>query len=237
VVIAGFHGIPPTSLIFFRSAWRENDHIRKLGSANLVDAAIFTGVQKFIQESLAIIYRDRGDEWIDEEWHLEPVRYNTTVLDAEKSVDRFIRSGGTGVALRFSYFYGPDEGGATMDIIKFLRKGWVPFPVTPEGFMSSISHDDVATALVAALDVPSGIYNASDDEPLRRKELINSLADALGISHPKFPPRWIGKLTGSMGEMMSRSLRISNRKFRKVSGWKPQFQSVREGWRDLVQKI
>jgi nucleoside-diphosphate-sugar epimerase len=229
--------IPPTSRFFLRSAWKENDQIRKLGSSNLVDAAISNGVQKFIQESLAIIYRDHGDDWIDEDWPVQPVRYNLTVLDAENSVDRFIQNGGTGVVLRFSYFYGPDEGGATMDIIKFIRKGWVPFPVTPEGFMSSISHDDVSTAVVAALDVSSGIYNVSDDEPLRRFELVNALADALGIPHPKFPPRWIGKLMGSLSEMMSRSLRISNSKFRNASGWKPKFPSVREGWIALVQQI
>jgi hypothetical protein len=37
-------------------------------------------------------------------------------------------------------------------------------------------------------------------------------------------------LLGSPGEMLARSLRISNRKLRAVSGWLPAFPSVRQGW-------
>jgi nucleoside-diphosphate-sugar epimerase len=229
--------IPPTSRAFFASAWKENDRIRKFGSANLVDAAISSGVKIFVQESFAPTYRDHGDDWIDEEWPVQPVRYNQTVLDAEHSVQRFIKSGGKGIVLRFSYFYGPDPGGATLDIIRFVKKGWVPLPGLPEAFVSSVSHDDVATAVVSALNIESGIYNVSDDEPLRRREFFDLLADAVGVRHPKFPPRWISKLIGSIAELLGRSQRISNRKFRNVSGWKPQFSSVREGWPAIVKQI
>ncbi len=229
--------IPPTSRAFFASAWKENDRIRKVGSANLVDAAISTGVKIFVQESFAPIYGDHGDEWIDEEWTVQPVRYNQTVLDAEHSVQRFIESGGHGIVLRFSYFYGPDPGGATLDIIRFVKKGWVPMPGSPEAFVSSVSHDDAAMAVVSALNIESGIYNVSDDEPLRRREFFDLLADAVHVRHPKFPPRWITKLIGSIAELLGRSQRISNRKFRNVSGWKPQFASVREGWPEIVKQI
>jgi nucleoside-diphosphate-sugar epimerase len=228
--------IPPTSRAFFASAWKENDRIRKFGSANLVDAAISSGVKIFVQESFAPTYRDHGDEWIDEEWSVQPVRYNQTVLDAEHSVERFTKSGGKGIVLRFSYFYGPDPG-ATLDIIRFVKKGWVPLPGPPEAFVLSLSHDDAATAVTSALNIESGIYNVSDDEPLRRRDYFNLLADAVGVRHPKFPPQWIGKLIGSIAELLSRSQRISNRKFRNSSGWKPQFSSVREGWPAIVKQI
>jgi len=229
--------IPPTTRAFFKSAWKENDRIRKYGSANLVDAAISAGVKIFIQESFAPMYGDHRDEWIDENWPVQPVAYNFTTLDAEKSVQRFIQNGGTGIIMRFSFFYGPDPKGATLDIIRFVKKGWVPFAATPEGFISSISHDDAASAAVAALNIPSGIYNISDDEPLRRRDFFDSLSDALNVRHPKFPPAWIGKFMGSVGKMLSRSLRISNNKFRTASGWKPQFPSVREGWPAMLKQI
>jgi 2-alkyl-3-oxoalkanoate reductase len=229
--------IPPSSRAFLPSAWKENDRIRKFGSANLVDAAIANGVRIFVQESFAPMYRDHGDEWIDEAWEVKPVRYNLTTLDAEQSVQRFINSGGTGIALRFSYFYGPDPGGATLDMIRFLKKGWVILPGSPEAYVSSVSHDDVAAAVASALNIESGIYNVSDDEPLRRREFFNLLADALGVRHPKFPPQWISKLMGSTAELLSRSLRSSNSKFRKASGWQPKFPSVRDGWKAVAQQI
>ena len=40
--------------------------------------------------------------------------------------------------------------------------------------------DDAASAVVAALDAPSGVYNVADDRPLRRSELASALAEALG---------------------------------------------------------
>jgi nucleoside-diphosphate-sugar epimerase len=229
--------IPPTSRSLFASAWKENDRVRKFGSANLVDAAISNGVTIFIQESFAPMYQDHGDEWIDENWAVRPVRYNLTTLDAEQSVNRFIQSGGRGIALRFCYFYGPDPGGATLDIIRFLKMGWVALPGSPDAFISSVSHDDAASAVVSALNIESGIYNVSDDEPLRRREAFNLLADAVGVRHPKFPPLWTTKLMGSTAELLSRSLRISNRKFRNASGWQPKFPSVREGWPAIVKQI
>ena len=72
-------------------------------------AARAAGAKRFIQESFAPIYEDRGDEWIDEGSPVRPARYNSTTLDAERSADEFTRAGATGIALRFAYFYGPDS--------------------------------------------------------------------------------------------------------------------------------
>ena len=89
--------------------WRENDHIRREGSATLVDAALDVGVTRFVQESFAPVYEDGGDQWIDERWPMRPTKYNRTVLDAEHSAARFTMAGRTGIVLRFASFYGPDS--------------------------------------------------------------------------------------------------------------------------------
>lgn len=228
--------IPPTSRIFFPSAWRENDRIRKLASANLVEAALAGGTGRFIQESFAPVYPDRGDEWIDESVRIQPVRYNRTVIDAERSAERFTQGGGVGVVLRFAAFYGPDSN-QLPDMVKLLRRGWGPIPGSPDAFLSSVSHDDAATAVVAALEVRAGVYNVVDDEPLRRREYFDSLADVLGVKPPRLPPAWTARLMGSLGEMLARSLRISNRKLRGETGWAPKYPSVREGWRALAEEL
>jgi len=227
--------VPPSGRVIFPGAWRGMDRIRRDASAILVDAALAGGVRRLVQESFAPIYADNGDVWVDEGSPVKPARYNRTTLDAEASAERFTRFGGIGVVLRFGYFYGPDAGGATLDMIEFVRKGWAPAPA-PEGFISSISHDDTATAAVAALGVPAGIYNVVDDEPVRRREFFGSLAQALGVPPPKFPPKWVGRLMGGVGETLTRSLRISNRKFRDASGWAPKYPSVRDAWPDLLRE-
>jgi nucleoside-diphosphate-sugar epimerase len=228
--------IPPSSRVFLPGAWRENDRIRSVASANLVEAALAGGAERFIQESFGLIYPDRGDEWIDETVPLQPARYNRSVIDAERAAERFNQAGGTAVVLRFAGFYGPDSG-MLLDLIKLVRKGWVPLPSSPEAFISSVSHDDAATAVVAALGVPAGVYNVVDDEPLRRREYFGSLAAALGVKPPKLPPAWMARLMGSLGEMLARSERISNRKLRAASGWAPKVPSVREGWRTIAEEL
>ena len=115
-------------------------------------------------------------------------------------------------------------------MIKLVRKGRAPLPGSPEAFFSSISHDDAASAVLAALDLPAGTYNVADDEPLRRREFANSLAAALGVGPPKPLPLWLTRHAGSLVELMSRSQRLSNRKLRAASAWRPRFASVRNGW-------
>jgi nucleoside-diphosphate-sugar epimerase len=228
--------MPSSARVLLPGAWRENDRVRKLASANLVEAALAGGARRFIQESFGLIYPDRGDEWIDETVPFQPVRYNHTILDAERAAERFSQAGRIGIVLRFAGFYGPDSR-MLLDLIKLIRKGWVPTPGSPDAFFSSVSHDDAATAVVAALNLPAGTYNVVDDEPLRRREYFGSLAAALGVKPPKLPPAWMARLMGSLGEMLARSERISNRKLRAASGWAPKYPSAREGFRAMAAEL
>jgi nucleoside-diphosphate-sugar epimerase len=222
--------------MFLPGAWKENDRLRRDASANLVDAALACGVTKFIQESFAPTYPDCGDRWIEETTPIRPVRYNRTVLDAERAAERFTASGRVGVVLRFALFYGAD-GQFTRELVDTVRRGFAPMPGSPESFISSVSHDDAAAAVVAALGVGAGVYNVADDEPLSRREFFDSLASALGVKPPAIPPKWVALLAGSLGEMLTRSLRISNRKLRSESVWKPRYASAREGWRAVVEEV
>ena len=222
--------IPRSGLsMFMRSAWRENDRIRSIGAANIAQIAGDLGVQRLIQESFAPVYADRGEAWIDEAAPIEPVRYNRSVADAEAAVADFALQGGVGVVLRFAAFYGPDS--LQLDYLaRSVRRGFAPLFGPSQNFISSVSHDDAASAVVAALTLPAGTYNVSDDDPVRHREYVDALADALHAQHPRLPPPWATALTGSLGKMIARSLRISNRKLRDASNWAPVYPSVREGW-------
>jgi nucleoside-diphosphate-sugar epimerase len=188
-----------------------------------------------VQESFALIYPDRGDAWIDESVAVSPAGYAESVLDAERSASRFTDGGGTGVILRFAALYGPDSTLAEM--IRVLRKGWSALPGDPRAYFSSLAQDDAAAAVVAALGAPPGTYNIGDDEPLRRAEWAGSLASALGLPRPKPFPPWVARLGGSAMRFMSRSERISNRKFRDATGWRPTYASAHDAWSDVVESL
>lgn len=226
--------IPSSAVkIMIRWAWRTNDRIRREASAAIATAAIAEGVGRMIQESFALIYPDCGDAWIDESMPVAPTSYNKSVLDAERSAQRFAESGGTGVVLRFGGLYGPDA--LLSEMLNMMRKGMSPVPGDPGAFLSSLSQDDAATAVVAALRVPAGTYNVVEDEPMRRGDWTRSLATAAGIPVPRPIPAWMTAIGGSMLRLMSRSERVSNRKFRDASGWAPKYPNASDAWSDVLR--
>ena len=101
----------------------------------------------------------------------------------------------------------------------------------PARTLSSIHVDDAATAVVAALDAPAGVYNVVDDEPLTRREMADAFAAAFGLGHLFIPPPQVFKvLGGSDADYILRSQRVANGKFRAATGWVPVYPSAREGW-------
>jgi nucleoside-diphosphate-sugar epimerase len=233
IVNLATHIPKPVYRQFLRSSWKEMDRIRREASAILVDAALAAKVGRFVQESFAPIYPDRGEQWIAEDTPLEPVRYNRSVLDAEVSVDRFNRSGGAGVVLRFAFFYGPNDS-FTKEVLKSVRRGWLPLLGPPEAFFSMVHHADAATAVVAALGAAPGRYNVVDSNPLTHRQLGDMVAQLLHVRPPRLPPTWIVPLTGGLGRMMARSIRMSNAKLSSATGWAPSYSTAADGWSTLI---
>ena len=207
--------------------WRENDRVRREGSSVLTRVAFAAGVRRFVQESFAPIYEDRGDRWIDETSPVRPASYNRTILDAERAAASFTERGGVGVVLRFASFYGPDA--MLRDMVGVVKKGWSPLPGAASAYWSSVSHDDAARAVVAALRVPAGTYNVCDDDPLTRREWVNIVAGAIGAKPPRLMPRWLAAMGGNTMELLSRSERMSNARLKSASDWTLEWPSARTG--------
>ena len=228
--------IPSGARVLIPGAFNENIRIRTEASQNLASAAIATRARVFIQESFAPAYPDRGDEWIDESVPIEPSSYVRSVLNAESAAEEFTKSGGAGIVLRFSMFYGPDSS-HVIDMLKAVRRGFSPLPGGGDAYMSSLWTDDAASAVFAALRLPAGTYNVTDDVPMCRREAFEILARELGVKRPRMLPRWAGRMMGSVADAVGRSQRISNAKFRQAANWIPKVPSVREGWKLLVKEL
>ena len=160
--------IPPTSQFMRQSAWADNQRIRTEGSAAVVDAALAAGVDTLVQESVVMVYPDRGAEWIDED--VPPDRYPMAEgnLAAEANARRFTGAGGRGMVLRFGWFHGP--GAAHSEELLALARRHVATMLGPaDGFVSSIHVADGGAAVAAALAAPAGTWNVVDDEPLTKR--------------------------------------------------------------------
>src|SRR5436309_570525 len=162
-----------------RKAWTENDCVRKQGSAAIIDAAIAAGVPRVVQESVSMMYPDRGDAWIDEECPPDTFPMGQANVAAEASANRFSIAGGAGVVLRFCWFYGP---GATHseEFFALASRHIAIMMGPPNSYVSSIHVADAGAAVVAALAVPVGTYNVVDDEPLTKRSYADALSAAAG---------------------------------------------------------
>ena len=127
-------------------AWRENDRLRAEASAILVDAAVPAGVKTFVQPTVTFVYP--GDRPVSEETPVPDVPVILrSALAAEQQAARFARAGGRGVVLRLGLLDGPGTG-----------KG------QPNPALGATLHTgDACRALLAALDIASGIYNVCRD--------------------------------------------------------------------------
>ncbi len=94
--------------------------------------------------------------------------------------------------------------------------------------------DDAATAAVAALAAPSGVYDVVDDEPVTRRAYAAALASAAGRRRAVRVPGRLGRFAGPQGRATARSQRVSNRRFREATGWSPRWRSVAEGFATLI---
>jgi nucleoside-diphosphate-sugar epimerase len=237
---AGHHAVvnlatalPSTTKFIFRSAWKAGDRVRCEGSSAVVDAAIAAKVPRLVQESVAMIYRDGTDRWIDEDWPTDHYPAATGNHAAEANARRFGRTNGTAVILRFGIFYG--HGAAHSEQIMGMARRHMAFQAgRPHSYVSAIHLADAADAVVQALKCRAGIYNVADDEPVTARENALAMAEAVGAKPWVSAPGRLALLLGDRTTSMTRSLRVSNSRFRSNTAWKPHYPSVREGYRAMA---
>lgn len=219
----------------WKGAWRENDRLRTEGSRILVDAAMAADAAVYVQESISFVYGDGGDEWLTEDSPVSVTWFSLqSMMNGEKETTRFSAGGGRGVSLRYGGFYAT-YAQSTIDTVRVARRRLLPVAGDGSNFFSSIHVDDGASAAVAALGAPGGVYNVCDDEPLRMREYAQAISDAFGLKPPRRVPKWLFRLFGGgPAKYILSSQRVSNARFKETTGWAPKHPSAREGWRQIA---
>jgi nucleoside-diphosphate-sugar epimerase len=228
--------IPPTRRFMSSRAWTENERVRVEGSAAVVAAAIEAGINRLVQESVSMLYPDHGAEWIDEDMPTDRYPRAEPNLAAEDNANRFAQAGGHRVILRLGWFYGP---GATHseEFFALARRHICISLGRPDTYVSSIHVADAGSAVAAALDAPAGTFNVVDDQPLTKHQYADALAQAAGKTAWLRLPGRAALLLGDRSTSLTRSLRVSNARFKTATRWAPRFPSAHEGWIATAQSL
>jgi UDP-glucose 4-epimerase len=208
------------------SAWEENDRIRTQASAAIARAAQAARVRRLVQESIAFVYADGGDAWLDEDAPVAGGGVTTTALTAERNARELFD--GDAVVLRFGLYMGPDSQ-STLAALEAARDGASSALGPPGAYRPTIWLDDAAAAIAAVLGAPAGTYNVVDSDPATNAEIDAALAAAVGLRalQPRAP----------QDGPLARSQRVSNRRLHEVSGWAPRVRAATETWGRIADRI
>ena len=138
---------------------------------------------------------------------------------------------GRSFVLRLGGIYGPGRH----LFLDRLRAGNRELPGNGEAFLNLIHRDDACSAIWGVLHSPSEvsgrIYNVSDGQPVRRKELVAWLSERAGLE----PLEFTGK-PNQAGAGFSPNRRIDNASIRKELDWNPRYSSFHEGYASLLSE-
>jgi nucleoside-diphosphate-sugar epimerase len=211
------------------------NRLRTEGTHHVLSAAAATGVRRIIAQGLAYAYDPAGRGPADEDqplWRRPPAQF-APVLRALTELEQRTRDAG-GLVLRLGHLYGPGTiyapGGS---FVEQVRAGKVPLVGGGRSVFSFTHTDDVATAVLAALDSDAtGVLNVVDDDPATVATWLPVLAGMLAAPQPRRVPSALARLAvGGWGVAFMTQLRgADNGRARRTLNWRPRHRSWRDGF-------
>jgi nucleoside-diphosphate-sugar epimerase len=186
--------------------------------------------RRFVYFSTSGVYGDCAGEWVDETRPPNPQTERALRrLDAERALgDWGERNKVETVILRVPGIYAHDR--LPLDR---LARGTPALRPEEDVYTNHIHADDLAGILVAALESTGarGVYNASDDGPMKMGDFFDLVADRAGFARPPRVSRADAArlLPPELVSFMSESRRLSNRRLKAELGVRLRYSTVRDG--------
>ncbi|MEU4481842.1 NAD(P)-dependent oxidoreductase [Micromonospora sp. NPDC023966] len=199
-----------------------NARLRRVGTRNLVDAALAAGVRRIVAQSIAWAYEPGAEPATEEDpLDLHAAEPRQTSVAAVAALESAVQEAPEWIVLRYGTLYGPDTWYARDGQMAQLAAAG---KVLADADVSSLLHvDDAVAAALAALDWPSGAVNVCDDEPAPAAEWVPAFCAAAGVPAPAV----------TEGERHGWARGASNHYARKHLGWTPKYPSWRAGFAAL----
>ncbi len=207
----------------FNDAAYEQAYVRGLG--NLLRALEQTEQrpQRLIFVSSTSVYGDTGGDWVDETSTPEPQAFSgERLLQAEALLAAV---GDRGVVLRLGGIYGPGRE----RLLKRVREAR-PVVADPPSYTNRIHQTDCVGVLEHLLELPrpATLYLGVDDRPAPMHEVLDWLADSMGMDR-------VPRQSGSPGDQRGSNKRCSNRRLRR-SGYQFVYPDYRHGYRAMLDQ-
>jgi len=194
--------------------------------------------QRFVYLSTSGVYGDCAGEWVEETRAPNPrTERARRRLDAERALGEWgERNKIETVILRVPGIYASDR----LPLDRLIR-GTPALAAEEDVYTNHIHADDLAGILVAALESTGarGVYNASDDGPMKMGDFFDLVADRAGLARPQRVSREeaVRRLPPELLSFMSESRRLVNRRMKTELGARLRYPTVADGVPAMVQAV
>jgi nucleoside-diphosphate-sugar epimerase len=192
------------------------------GMANVLAALDRSRLERVLFTSSTGVYAQDDGSWVDEGSATVPGRFSgRRLLEGEALV---ARTGVSAISVRFGGIYGPGRE----SLIEQVRRG-APCADSPPSWTNRIHRDDCAGVLahLIGLAQPAPVYLGVDSEPATRCQVMDWLAERLGVARP---PR-----AAAEPRVRGGNKRCSNRRLLE-SGYRFIYPSYREGYAAVLAR-
>jgi nucleoside-diphosphate-sugar epimerase len=218
----------------------QTSRLRRDASGSLVAAARAAGARRVIAQSISFIYRpgpgvrtEADALWTEATGQIGELAGSVATLESATLDGAPVE----GVVLRYGSFYGAGTyfapGGLYASMIAKRR---LPIPGDGGGLFGMVHIDDAATATIAALDGPLGVFNIVDDVPAPASEWMPFVARLLGAKPPHRVPESIARVGAGkfLAYLMCDQPAVSNQRARTELAWSPRYPDWHEGLRHAL---
>ena len=197
--------------------------------------------KSFIYTSGCFNYGDHGDEWITEDTKATPSPLGEGHHAMVEYLMEIHREKGLKVTIITAGFvYGPG-GLFKSSFYDTLKKGQLKVFGKGNNYWSPIQVDDLAQAYALAAEGQyfGENFNVVDDQPLKLREMVNTITDEQGVKRVgNIAPWLIGLLIGAqLVKSLVCSFRVRNDKAKNVLKWKPVYLDFQSGIKPTLQQL
>lgn len=174
------------------------------------------------------VYAYGGGVRVDEAMPAVPATERGKILaGAESTLMAASSAWARAFALRLAGIYGPER----TFLVEQVRRGEIAG--VGDHHLNLIHRDDIVTAILACLRAPpvvaGGVFNAVDDRPTPKAEVVAWLAERLGVPLPRFT----GEPHPGRNAVTPDRI-IVNSALKSAVGWAPRYPTFREGYGTLL---
>jgi len=175
----------------YGQTWDACRRINVDGTRHVADEAIASGANRFVHFSSVSVYGRRAGVPLDEDAPLRRIGdpYGDTKIEAEALLRDLANAGLLAITvLRPMVIYGPGDDKFLPKLVQNLRGGAARIIGRGGNRVDLIHIDDVARAVVTALESPASIgraYNLNNPDNFTWRELLDFVAAQLGLPAPR----------------------------------------------------